>query len=606
MRVETRPMLVVQLLLLVSSPGLSVALAQRAADPDERRLVEWAARLDAADRPDEALSVLGDLLDEHPTSGPALALLLQIAARRERVVPVLPRFERAGADGAASEDLRRLWVDALLAAGLPDSARSAAARWVEARPAEAAAYVAWSSAEVASGDPEAGAEVLRRGRGELGSLAAFAVELGTLSLEMGDYGAAADEWLRLTETGGDSAPLEARAGEDDVVSSAFADAVADAARETTPDVAVAASHLMLRFGASERAGELARDLVGRLPTPERREFLARFAEGARAAGFHEQGAWAAERLADLIDDPVRRDRWRAAAADMALQAGDSTRARRAFSLLLRSVPRGTDLHRVSARGLFSLSLSDTEQAELMLTDFQRTYPQAESELVEMRIELARSFVRADRLSDAERVLATGSPITAAGDGVPHARLALELGRVRLYAGDGVGAIRALEDATSAADSDARTRTRAIRMAGALTSSNSAMVTRLGQMLHLIARGPTPAELEEGLREWESEDTSPEGMALAASGLDDAGFAAEAAGLRERLIERYPAAPESPVALLAIARYERALQSRDVGGPSPVSRLERLILEYPESAVTPLARRLRAEWLVTSPSEAGGV
>jgi hypothetical protein len=44
---------------------------------------------------------------------------------------------------------------------------------------------------------------------------------------------------------------------------------------------------------------------------------------------------------------------------------------------------------------------------------------------------------------------------------------------------------------------------------------------------------------------------------------------------------------------------------DVADSSPVSRLERLILEYPESAVTPLARRLRAEWLATSLSEAGG-
>ena len=95
------------------------------------------------------------------------------------------------------------------------------------------------------------------------------------------------------------------------------------------------------------------------------------------------------------------------------------------------------------------------------------------------------------------------------------------------------------------------------------------------------------------------------MALAASGLDEAGFAAQAVALRERLIERHPVAPESPVALLAIARYERALQPLDVAGTSPVSRLERLILEYPESAVTPLARRLRTEWLATSTSEAGG-
>jgi tetratricopeptide (TPR) repeat protein len=603
-RVTGRRSLVVPLLLLILSPGLSVALAQQATAQDESRLVEWAARLDAADRPDEALSVLGGLLDERPTSGPGLALLLQIAARRERVAPFLPRFERAGGDEAASEELRRLWVDALLAAGLADSARSVAAGWAEARPTEAAAYVAWATAEVASGDPEAGAEALRRGRQKLGSRSAFAVELGTLSLEMGDYRAAADEWVRLTQTAGDPTLLEEVVGGDDDVRGAFVDAVAAAARGAPTDATVAASHLMLRFGAPERAGELARGLEKRLPPPERREFLARFAEGARVSGANDQGAWAAERLADLIDDPVRRDRWRAAAADMALQAGDSARARRAFNQLLRSVARGTDVHRVSARRLFSLSLSEMDQAELMLADYQRTYPQPESELIEMRIELTRSFIRADRLPDAARVLATGPSIASTGDVVPHGRLALELGHVRLYAGDGVGAIRALENAASATDSDVRTRTSAIRLAGALASSDSATATRLGQLLYLIARGPTPAELETGLREWESGETSPEGMALAASGLDEAGFSSQAAALRERLIERYPVAPESAVALLAIARYERALQPLDKGS-SPVSRLERLILEYPQSAVTPLARRLRAEWLATSPSEAGG-
>ncbi len=595
----------VPLVLLISSAGPSAALAQRAPTPDESRLVEWAARLDAADRPDEALSVLGGLLDEHPTSEPGLALLLQIAGRRERVAPFLPRFERAGGGEAASEDLRRLWVDALLAAGQADSARSVAAGWAEARPTEAAAYVAWASAEIASGDPEAGAETLRRGRRKLGSPAAFAVELGTLSLDMGDYRGAADEWVRLTQTEADATLLEVAVGGDDEVRAEFADAVAAAVRGMPPAATVAASHLMLRFGAPERAGELARDLEGRLAPSERREFLARFAEGARASGAHGQGAWAAERLADLLVDPVRRDRWRAAAADMALQAGDSTRARRAFDQLLRSVARGTDVHRVSARRLFSLSLSETDDAERMLADFQRTYPQPESELVDMRIELARSFVRAGRLSDAERILVAGTSTTPAGDVVPHARLALELGHVRLYAGDVTGATQALDDATGAIGSDVRTRTSAIRLAGALASSDSAAAKRFGRLLHLIAREPAPTELETGLREWESGDTSPEGMALAAAGLDKAGFAAQASALRGRLIERYPGAQESPVALLAIARYERALQPLDVAGSSPVSRLERLILEYPESAVTPLARRLRAEWLAASPSEAGG-
>jgi tetratricopeptide (TPR) repeat protein len=591
--------------LLLPWPRPSVALAQQTTSQDEARLVEWAERLDATDRPDEALSVLEGLLNERPASGAGLALLFEIAARRERIAPYLPRFERAGGDDNASAGLRRLWVDALVTAGLADSARSVATEWAETRPDEPSAYLAWASVETALGRLDAGTEALRIGRRKLGNPSAFAVEIGALSIEMGDYETAADEWARLIRTDGGAVRLEEAVGGDIDARGDFADAVAAAVRGMPPAVAMPASYLMLRWDAPDRAGELARDLESRLPLPERREFLARFAETARASGAHGQGAWAAERLAVLITDSARRDRWLAAAADMALDAGDSTRARRAFEELLRSVSPGTDVHRVSARRLFSLTLSEPDRSERMLSDFERTYPQPESELAEMRIELGRSLVRAGRLPDAQRILAAGDSIAWGGEVTPDARLSLELGLVRLYAGDVAGAIRALEDAAGARASDVGSRTSAITLIGALAKSDSAAAKRLGQLLYLIARRPSSAELESGLEEWESGDISPEGMALAAAALDEAGLGAEAAALRARLVDRYPAAPESPLALLAIARYERALQPFAGGDSSPVVRLEQLILEYPQSAVTPLARRLRAEWRVAATSKGGG-
>lgn len=591
--------------LLASSPPPPGAWAQQASQ-DESRLVDWAARLDASDRSDEALAVLAGLLDEHPNSVRGLALLLEVAARRERIAPFLPRFERAGADDAALGSLKVLWIDALLAAGEADSARSVVAGWTEARPTEAGAYLAWSRLEKARADPEAAAEVLQRGRRNLGDPSAFAVELGILFLQTADYRAAADEWLRLTRADGDASVLEQAMVGDEVAREAFVDAVSAMVGGMPPAAAGAASRMMLRFDAPEPAGELARDLERRLAPAERQEFLARFAEEARSNEAHGQAAWAAERLADLTADPVRRASWRAVAADMALQAGDSTRARGAFAQLLRSTVPGTEAHGVASRRLFNLTLYRPDQAERLLAEYQRSYPQPESELAEMRIELARSFVRAGRLSDAERIVASDiSAPPAEYDAVPHARLAVELGRIRLYAGDVAGSIRALGDAAGASDSDVGTRASAIRLAGVLTSTDSAGARRFGRALHLIARRPAPEELEQGLGAWESGEVLPEAMALAAIRLDEAGFSRQAAALRGRLIDRYPESPESPVALLAIARYERDRHPLEVTDSSAVSRLERLILEYPQSAVAPLARRLRAEWLAASPPRDGG-
>ena len=94
------------------------------------------------------------------------------------------------------------------------------------------------------------------------------------------------------------------------------------------------------------------------------------------------------------------------------------------------------------------------------------------------------------------------------------------------------------------------------------------------------------------------------MLIVADELEDAGLSLEAVLLRDRLIEHHPEAPEAPVALLANARYEkRASQAAGTGSPS--ERLERLILDYPTSAVAPLARRLRAEWIAEPIRGSGG-
>ncbi len=58
----------------------------------------------------------------------------------------------------------------------------------------------------------------------------------------------------------------------------------------------------------------------------------------------------------------------------------------------------------------------------------------------------------------------------------------------------------------------------------------------------------------------------------------------------RIVERYPAAGEAPVALVTLAESLAARDRRE----EAIALLERLILDYPESALTPLGRRRLAE------------
>jgi hypothetical protein len=78
--------------------------------------------------------------------------------------------------------------------------------------------------------------------------------------------------------------------------------------------------------------------------------------------------------------------------------------------------------------------------------------------------------------------------------------------------------------------------------------------------------------------------------FAAQELHDAGKMDEARSIRITIVEEWSGSPEAPRALLELARADH---------PENPARaadwLERLVVDYPESAMAPIARRLLAEW-----------
>jgi hypothetical protein len=79
------------------------------------------------------------------------------------------------------------------------------------------------------------------------------------------------------------------------------------------------------------------------------------------------------------------------------------------------------------------------------------------------------------------------------------------------------------------------------------------------------------------------------MRLAAGALAHAGRDEQAGEVRRRLVAAFPASPEATGALLALARAE--LPERPEAARA---WLQRLIIDHPDSALAPVARRMLSE------------
>ena len=78
--------------------------------------------------------------------------------------------------------------------------------------------------------------------------------------------------------------------------------------------------------------------------------------------------------------------------------------------------------------------------------------------------------------------------------------------------------------------------------------------------------------------------------FAAQELQEAGKSVEARSVWITIVEGWSGSPEAPRALLELARADHP----ENPGQATVW-LERLVVDYPESAMAPIARRLLAEW-----------
>lgn len=273
---------------------------------------------------------------------------------------------------------------------------------------------------------------------------------------------------------------------------------------------------------------------------------------------------------------------------------DTVAARRSFQGLAEEVRPGTPAHRMAARRLFSLRASEpggARQAEEIYVEFVRLYPEPGSEARTMAAELALAYARQGREADARRILDGADPRAGTGGG-PWPELEGARALLALWAGLPEVARARLRDAVGRPGGTPSERTARIALLAALETADSTEAATVGRALGELSRDPS-AVTADGLLGRLSEVPAGPGhpalLALAAEALQGAGRPGEATAVRRHLVDRHPEAPEAPVAMLELGRALR------VDHPAESRAwLERLLVEYPGSAVGPLARRLLAE------------
>jgi predicted Zn-dependent protease len=557
----------------------------------ERRAIQAAQQLERAGRPNEAVAVLETLLTDQPASVAGLVLMSQLVQDRGEPERVLPWVERAAQwDGEGLPVVRQVWVRGLVAAGWTDSARSVARAWTEATPNEPMAWAELSALEVAAGSTDDAIEVLERGRRAIASDRFFVQELARLYATAERYGEAASEWVVMLAWGDPGVEAVSRTLTTSGVDrdTAVAALRYELARSTTTYFERRGGlHLALTIGDVEWARRMAAETVREVSGGRASQLLADYVGRARNAGDPAGAAWAARILSAEAGTPADSERWLAAAADLAFEAGDTTEAWRAFTGLVGEAEPGSDAHRLSLNRLHAMTApTDPLGAQELLRRYRVAYPDDERTAATMAVATADAWVRAGALGRARRTLETGS----IGDAAAAASRAAALGRLEVLEGRPTAARDHLKLAAGGAGPGDGERLAAIELLHLLNRADSTSVAELGRGALAVRSKQDPAPLAEAVGRWQA-DGAVVGASLtrlAARELAAAGFVAEAGMAMETLVRTWPKSAEAPGALLDLARAAG-------DDPGAASRwLEALIVEHPDSALAPEARRMLAK------------
>lgn len=559
------------------APSGESSRSAAAADLDR---IREAAALESAGNVRGAEAVIRDVLSSNPASLTALLAyerVLNVQGRAADVLPVVDAFLASDPSSGIGHQMR-LRAHARGRDAAPIEA--AASAWIDATPHLEIPYreiaLVWRQRQ----EPERAIAVLEDGRARIDRPDALALELGDAHLAAGDLPRAAAEWARAVDADGRGFMLvQRRVFEQDDAGASVIPLLLEqlGAPPRTPGRQRTAVLLAVDAGLETRARDLAVDLVELVPASERQSLLVEVARRADGAAMYGLASWAYRELLSAEPEPAAALAMRTRVAELALLTGDTALAASSYQHLEDAAAVGSPQRRqaTALRVQLTAREGDLEGAAAKLAQFRGEYPHAPE------LDETAAFVAARFLADGNAAVATELLSRVQGP-----RAALVRAQIHIRQGE----VRQARDELliAAPQQQGRQATETLALAALLMRLSPSGAT-------IVAPAVIEAEAD---REEAVHDVLDQSRSLPAaeraavldfmagvaerSGLND-----DADALRGEIVAQLPHTHEAAGALLSLAR--RALGRSD-GEETATVLLERLIVEYPRSALAPQARQ----------------
>jgi tetratricopeptide (TPR) repeat protein len=527
----------------------------------------------------QAADIYRAILQDRPAEVAALLGLERALTPLNRVPDMLPVVRTALSTPAPGATVYGIAVRVYASANLLDSLGTLAEAWHRAAPGDETPYREWAAAALQRRDRPMARRAYQLGRERLGKPEALAAEIAQLAVLEEDWPAAVREWARAVRqlpgyrtsavaTLG-AAPIPARP--EILAALSGADGI---------DVARIAVDLKAQWG-DPLGGFEALKLILPSAAPQALDQLQSFLEEVRSGSSPEYllaQARTLEAIAQRWANPAQRARLRLDAARAFVGAGAQADARAVLTALAQDTTGNPAVALGATATLIELLAREgkPDEAGRELDRYRATLPVDDYQ--RLRRLVALCWAQHGDGDRAEALIASDSSVDA-----------LELkGRLRLYAGDLKGAGDFWQQAGPFAGGRPAATARAATLA-VIQPIEADSLPELGAAFRQLDVGDTLSAAR-GLirvaRTLKPEGGRPEVLLLAGRLMAARGQRDSAEAVLRAAVE--PGAPATAAAAL-LELGQLLLASKR--GPEAVAVLERMILDFPASALLPEARRV---------------
>ncbi len=585
----------VRCLILVTAFALAAGdLSAQAGGDALRQRLRQITSLEQSGQLVRAYSELQVLLRDYPAEAGVVLAYERVCRRLGTLADALPAIERAIEINPDNPTLWQAQLRVLGELGQTDRLIDEGERWLVVAPQLETAYHDYAQALRRVGEFERAEAVLLIGQDRANSSGMLTVALADIYLAEARWADAVEHWLALLE----SAPsmgwdvvvsrFESR-GQDQIV---VAVAVLDVIGVEPPSVAHASLGAIAALYADDpqTARRMADRALRDIEPAQQRVFIDGFASLAVRRDQPSLVAWTYRHLLrelpndanafDLAKQIVQHD----------LSAGDTSAAIEILYDFIADAQPGSTGHQWAAAVWVRLvaARGDANRASDALEDYARLYS-ADPELSDLALIVAEAFLREGKPDESRRVLELVSAELADRD--VRAHMSAVRAYLALYAGEYDEARTQFE--TAAATLTGSERSEAIRLLRLLRHASEPELEAVSAAhVALIQHQPAQAfeRLLSGLEDARPSAARPALLVWAGELAIESGAVERAEAVLLRVPELYPESGEAPLALMKLAEALAAVDRKD----DAIVILETLIIDYPESALTPIGRRRLAE------------